>query len=112
MLAGEAGRRQVFHGGRAAHSDRDAFAVFAFERPVGFGDAPAQSIGVGRAMDDVSRLPGLLRQQRRVGDVDADAVEPRMQSRPDVSRGQGVPIGAGHQGEAVRDAHRTLSRTR
>ena len=102
LLAGEARRRQVLGGRRAAHGETHLLAVLLLKLAVGIQNLGGQVVGEPGAVDDLTGALAFARQRGDVGGV--EVVELGMQTVPGAGLVQHVAIGLGGDGESVRDA--------
>ena len=70
LLTGEARRRQVLGGGRAAHRQTHVLAVLPLKRAITLEDLGGQVVGESGTVDDLPGPLGLARQRGDVGGVD------------------------------------------
>ena len=101
LLAGEARRRQVLGGCRAAHGETDLLAVLLLKGAVGIQNLGGQVVGEPGAVDDLSGALGFPRQRGDIGRV--EVVEFGMQAVPGARLVQHVAIGRSSDGEPMRD---------
>ena len=103
MLAGEAGRRQVFGRGGTADGDGDPRPVDRFELPIVLHQHRANLVGPRGSIDDRPGFGGCYGQTPDV--IRANAVEQGREFGPGAARGKRLAICFHRQGKAVGHLH-------
>jgi hypothetical protein len=100
VLAGEAGGRQVFGGGRAAHRNRNPGAAFLFESAIGGRDFCTELRGTGGLVNQPAGDGSALGEQRNIVMVEARKKTAKL--TPGASRGERVAVGLKRSARSLR----------